>query len=73
MKTAIKSIMVVAALLLCGSCTKLLYEAPETITISGHITDEDGQPIENVSLDLMYIQRDNLLGFYYGTGNIADC
>ena len=68
MRKNIKSVLVVAIMLLCGSCTKIVYEAPETITISGHITDEDGQPIENVSLDLMYIQRGNLLGFYYGTG-----
>ena len=67
MKTTIKStIIVIAALLLCVSCTKLVYESPETITISGHITDEDGQPVENVSLDLMCIQRGNLLGFYVG-------
>ena len=68
MKTTLKSIIVIVAMLLCGSCTKLVYEAPETITISGHITDEDGQPVENVSLDLMCIKRGNLLGFYGGTG-----
>lgn len=68
MKTTLKSIIVIAAMLLCASCTKLVYEVPETITISGHINDEYGQPVENVSLDLMYIQRGNLLGFYYGTG-----
>ena len=68
MKTAIKSIIVIAVLLLCGSCTKIVYEAPETFTISGHITDEYGQPIENVGLTLMCIQRGNLLGFYVGTG-----
>ena len=55
-------------MLLYGSCSKIVQESPETITISGHITDEDGQPVENVSLDLMYITRMNLLGFYYGTG-----
>ena len=55
-------------MLLCGSCTKLVYEVPETITISGHVTDEDGQPVENVGLSLMCIQSSNLLGFYVGTG-----
>lgn len=68
MKTTIKSIIVIAAMLLCGSCTKLVYEVPETITISGHVTDEDGQPVENVGLSLMCIQSSNLLGFYVGTG-----
>ena len=68
MKTTIKSIIVIAALLLGASCTKLVYEVPETITISGHITDEYGQPIENVGLALMCIQRGNLFGFYVGTG-----
>ena len=68
MKTAIKSIIVIAAMLLCGSCTKILYEAPDTITISGHITDEYGQPIENVGLGLMYEQRGDLFGPCYSTG-----
>ena len=68
MKTIAKSIILIAVMLLYGSCSKIVQESPETITISGHITDEDGQPVENVSLDLMYITRMNLLGFYYGTG-----
>ena len=68
MKTTIKSIIIIAAMLLCGSCSKIVYEAPETITISGHITDEYGKPVENVSLDLMCIERMNLMGFYVGTG-----
>ena len=68
MKTTIQSIIVIAVLLLCSSCTKIVYESPETITISGNITDEDGQPIENVSIDLMCIARMNLMGFYVGTG-----
>ena len=65
MKTIAKSIILIAVMLLYGSCSKIVQESPETITISGHITDEDGQPVENVSLDLMYITRMNLLGFYY--------
>ena len=68
MKTAIKSLIVMAAMLLCGACTKILYEAPDTITISGHITDEYGQPIENVGLGLMYEQRGDLFGPCYSTG-----
>lgn len=68
MKTIAKSIILIAVMILYGSCSKIVQESPETITISGHITDEDGQPVENVSLDLMYITRMNLLGFYYGTG-----
>ncbi|MBR3491157.1 MAG: carboxypeptidase regulatory-like domain-containing protein [Bacteroidales bacterium] len=68
MKTIAKSIILIAVMLLYGSCSKIVQESPETITISGHITDEDGQPVENVSIDLMYITRMNLLGFYYGTG-----
>ena len=68
MKTAIRSIIVIAAMMLCNSCAKIVYEAPESYTISGHITDDDGQPIENVSLDLMCIERMNLMGFYVGTG-----
>ena len=68
MKTIAKSIFLVAVLLICGSCSKIVQEHPETFTISGHITDEDGQPLENVGLTLMCIQRGNLLGFYVGTG-----
>ena len=68
MKTITKTIFLVAALLICGSCSKIVQESPETISISGHITDDDGQPLENVSIDLMCIARMNLLGFYVGTG-----
>ena len=53
MKTIAKSIILIAVMILYGSCSKIVQESPETITISGHITDEDGQPVENVSIDLM--------------------
>ena len=67
MKTIAKSIILIAVMLLYGSCSKIVQESPETITISGYVTDEDGQPVENVDFHLMYIQSMNLLGFYYGT------
>ena len=67
MKTISKSIILIAVMVLCGSCSKIVLESPETITVSGHITDEDGQPVESVGLALMYSQRGNLFGFYYGT------
>ena len=50
MKTIAKSIILIAVMLLYGSCSKIVQESPKTITISGHITDEDGQPVENVSI-----------------------
>ena len=68
MKTIAKSIFLIAILFIYGSCSKIVQESPESITVSGHITDEDGKPVENVSLDLMCITRMNLMGFYYGTG-----
>ena len=68
MKTIAKSIILIAVMLLYGSCSKIVQESPETITVSGHITDEDGQPVENVGLALMCITRMNLMGFYVGTG-----
>lgn len=67
MKTTIKLVIVFAAMLLCGSCSKTKLVRPEKITISGQVTDEEGQPIENVSFNLMCIQSSNLLGFYAGT------
>ena len=67
MKTMAKSIILIATLLLCGSCSKIIQERPERITISGYVTDDDGQPVENVTFHLMYIQSSNLLGFYYVT------
>ena len=67
MKTIAKSIILIAVMVLCGSCSKIVLESPESITVSGHITDEDGQPVESVGLALMYSQRGNLFGFYYGT------
>ena len=67
MKTIAKSIFLIAILFIYGSCSKIVLESPETITVSGHITDEDGQPVESVGLALMYSQRGNLFGFYYGT------
>ena len=67
MKTIAKSIFLIAILFIYGSCSKIVLESPETITVSGHITDEDGQPVKSVGLALMYSQRGNLFGFYYGT------
>ena len=53
MKTVAKSMIIIATMLLCGSCTKLVYVRPEKITVSGQVTDKDGQPWEGVNVEVL--------------------
>ncbi len=52
MKTTIKSIVIIAVMLLCGSCSKLVSVLPEQITVIGQVTDKDGQPMEGVHVEV---------------------
>lgn len=56
MKTIAKSIIIIAAMLLCSSCTKVVYVLPEKITVSGQVTDKDGQPWEGVLVEVTRAQ-----------------
>ena len=53
MKTAIQSILVIAIMLLCGSCKKEDV-LPEKITVSGQVTNEAGQPVKDVQVQVGY-------------------
>ena len=55
MKTSIKIILmllVAASMLTFTSCRKVFKILPETVTVSGHVTDENGQPFEGVSVSV---------------------
>lgn len=56
MKTIAKSIIIIAAMLLCNSCTRVVYVLPEKITVSGQVTDKDGQPWEGVLVEVTRAQ-----------------
>ena len=53
MKTLIRSVIVIAALLLCGSC-KEENVLPEKITVSGQVTNDAGQPVKDVHVQVNY-------------------
>ena len=53
MKTTIQSILVIAVMLLCGSCKKENV-LPEKITVSGQVTNEAGQPVKDVLVQVNY-------------------
>lgn len=53
MKTTIQSILVIAIMLLCGSCKKEDV-LPEKITVSGQVTNEAGQPVKDVQVQVGY-------------------
>lgn len=55
MKTTIKIVIVFTVMLLCGSCSKIKEVRPEKIIISGQVTDKDGQPIQNVQVQVNYM------------------
>ena len=55
MKTTIKLVIVLAVMLLCGSCSKIKSVRPEKITIRGQVTDKDGQPVQNVEVQVNYM------------------
>ena len=45
-------LLVAASMLAFTSCKKVLKVLPETVTVSGHVTDENGQPFEGVSVSV---------------------
>ena len=55
MKTTIKLVIVLAVMLLCGSCSKIKEVRPEKIIVSGQVTDKDGQPVQNVQVQVNYM------------------
>ena len=55
MKTSIKimlMLLVAASMLTFTSCRKVFKILPETVTVSGQVTDENGQPFEGVSVSV---------------------
>ena len=55
MKTSIKimlMLLVAASMLTFSSCKKVTKVLPETVTVSGRVTDEAGQPFEGVSVSV---------------------
>ena len=55
MKTTIKLVIILAGMLLFGSCSKIKEVRPEKIIISGQVTDKDGQPVQNVQVQVNYM------------------
>ena len=55
MKTTIKLVIVFAVMLFCGSCSKIKEVRPEKIIISGQVIDKDGQPVQNVQVQVNYM------------------
>lgn len=55
MKTTVKLVIVLAVMLLCASCSKIKEVRPEKVTISGQVTDKDGQPVQNVQVQVSYM------------------
>ena len=45
-------LLVVASMLTFTSCRKVFKILPETVTVSGQVTDENGQPFEGVSVSV---------------------
>jgi len=55
MKTTMKlmlMLLVVAGMVTFSSCRKLFNILPETVTVSGQVTDENGQPFEGVGVSV---------------------
>ena len=55
MKKTLKTmalLLVAASMLTFTSCRKVLNILPETVTVSGQVTDENGQPFEGVSVSV---------------------
>ena len=55
MKTSIKimlMLLVAASMVTFTSCRKVFKILPETVTVSGQVTDENGQPFEGVSVSV---------------------
>lgn len=55
MKTSVKimfMLLIVASMLTFTSCRKVFKILPETVTVSGQVTDENGQPFEGVSVSV---------------------
>ena len=55
MKTSVKimlMLLVAASMLTFSSCKKVSKVLPETVTVSGRVTDEAGQPFEGVSVSV---------------------
>ena len=53
MKTTMKlmlMLLVVAGMVTFSSCRKVFHILPETVTVSGYVTDEAGQPVEDVAV-----------------------
>ena len=45
-------LLVAASMLTFTSCRKVFKILPETVTVSGQVTDENGQPFEGVSVSV---------------------
>lgn len=45
-------LLVVASMLTFTSCRKVFKILPETVTVSGQVTDENGQPFEGVGVSV---------------------
>ena len=55
MKKTLKTmalLLVAASMLTFTSCRKVFKILPETVTVSGQVTDENGQPFEGVSVSV---------------------
>ena len=55
MKTSVKimfMLLIVASMLTFPSCRKVFNILPETVMVSGQVTDENGQPFEDVSVSV---------------------
>ena len=55
MRTSIKimfMLLVAASMLTFTSCRKVFKILPETVTVSGQVTDENGQPFEGVGVSV---------------------
>ena len=55
MKTSVKimfMLLIVASMLTFPSCRKVFNILPETVTVSGQVTDENGQPFEVVGVSV---------------------
>ena len=53
MKTTMKlmlMLLIVAGMMTFSSCRKVFHILPETVTVSGYVTDEAGQPVEDVAI-----------------------
>ena len=73
MKTTMKlmlMLLIVAGMMTFSSCRKVFHILPETVTVSGYVTDEAGQPVEDVAVG---VTKSTLMSLIIPvTGTITD-